>query len=130
MRDDFLGLSYPERFQLSARDGATLTVYVPAPGSVTLIAARSGIVGEPHEHGVLCHYEGWVNGPMQYAHLDARGLWEAGVKHAAGRAFVDYPTVARRLVDLDDLVEVGTIGAADNVVSVTNEPAVQAWLGQ
>ncbi len=128
MRADFVGLSYPERHQLLAREGATLVVYVPSENPFG-IAPRSGIVGDQVDEGmVVVDYEGWVHGAYQYEHLDVRGKWEAAVKHAAGRAFVRYPTVARMSLPVAGLQPVGLIAAAGDTLTITDEAAVQRWL--
>lgn len=134
MREDFIGLNYPARHQLVASQGATLTVYVPVPAArhqLPSLAPGSGIVGEPLEGDptrLLCHFEGWVHGAMQYADRDDYGRWEAAVEHAAGRAFVLYPTIARAAYPREALHEVGTIDAATMTVTVTDELAVRRWL--
>lgn len=129
-RPDFHGVSYPDRHKIMVGEGAVLTIYVPKPGFHTMgVAPRSGIVGETLGEKVLCHYEGWVHGAMQYEHLDARGKWEAAIVTAADRAFVQYPTVAKGLFDADGLIPVGTIAAA-GVYDVTDEEAVAEWLSR
>lgn len=126
---DFRTMSYPDRWKDAVRQGAMLIVFVPKPEANTGIAPHSGIVGAPLVDGtVLVHFEGWVHGAMQYAHLDARGKWEAGVKHAAGRALTHYPTVARRVLRLEDLNAVGTYIAAEDRIDLTDEPEVERWL--
>lgn len=123
-------LSYPERMQARAAEGASLTIYVPKPGQQGSIRPRSAIVGDPKPGTgeVLAYLEAWIHGPAQYGHLDARGLWEAGVVHAAGRCFTRYPTVARAACMLHDLIAVGTIEADGNRITITDEEAVQTWL--
>lgn len=121
--------SYPDRWQQAVDRGAELGIYVPAPGTDLPIAPRSGIVGDAHTAGtLLCHYEGWLYGAAQYAHLDARGKWEAGVRHAAGRALTRYPTVAQRLVKMKQMIRVGTYYAATDTIELTNEAEVDRWL--
>lgn len=140
IREEFAGLGYPQRHALVAAEGATLTVYVPSEqgAAAHVVAPRSGIVGQPYAAPlvagpaalVLIDFEGWVHGAAQYEHLDARGKWEAGVRHAAGRAFVEYPTIARRVVTPNLLEAVGTIAAAGDALTITNEAAVRRWLTQ
>lgn len=129
MRQDFVGLSYPDRWIKQVAEEATLAIFVLKEGATSTIAPHSGIVGRTVVAGTaLCHYEGWVHGAAQYADRDARGRWEAGVRHAAGRALTDYPTVARQTIRLDGLVRVGTYHAANDRIEITNETEVQRWL--
>lgn len=126
------GPTYPERFEMLDPQ-RELGVYVPAnepniPGGP--IAARSAIVGL-HIEGtdrVLIYFEGWVNGTAQYGDLDPRGLWQAGVKHAAGRMVVDYPTTAKGMSRLEALTRVGTYWAKTDRIEVTDDAAINAWL--
>lgn len=137
-RSEFRGLDYPDRHKLAVQLGLQLTVYVLLGDQEKMdadnrwLAPQSGIVGETvaflSPDLVWCHYEGWVNGAMQYADLDDRGRWEAAVYHAAGRAFVEYPTVARRAIPRMFLRPVGFIRAGDRTPTVTDEAAVERWL--
>lgn len=110
--------------------GLTVNVYVPTPGprASDNLAPRSAVVGLPTEGGVDVYFEGWTNGPAQYGGRDARGLWEAGVEHAASRMVTAYPTTARRFVPPGDVLQVGTYEVATRVVTVTDEVALDDWL--
>lgn len=122
--------SYPDRWQDAVERGATLTIFVPAmPDALPILAPRTAIVGK-HLANLewMCHYEGWKHGAMQYADLDARGQWEAGVRHAAGRALTQYPTVARALINGDRLRAIGVYSARDDSITVDDEEALTAWL--
>lgn len=128
-RPDFEGKTYPQRWQMAVADQESMTIFVPAVEGLFTVAPRSAIVGK-HLTGLryLCHYEGWVHGAMQYADLDARGQWEAGVRHAAGRALTDYPTRARMVVPGAWLQAVGTYHAAADSIDITDEEALNTWL--
>lgn len=121
---DYMGVAYHERWKIAQNKHKQLKILVPKPGSMTYIAERSGIVGEPIGEGkLLVHFEGWKNGAMQYAHLDPKGQWAAGVTHAAGRALTEYPTVAKSIVDEDDFIEVGAYHCSNN----TEEDRIRVW---
>lgn len=108
-----------------------LTLYVPAPDARvrSMIAARSAIVGLPTgPERALVYLEGWINGPMQYADRDARGLWEAGVEHAASRMVCQYPTAGLLSPRLNELVAIGTFNPSSDLLDVTNEKALDEWL--
>lgn len=130
-RDCGAGPSYLDRFAQLPEDLA-VGVYVPAPDARfgAVLAPRSAIVGLPEIDGVSTkvYYEGWVNGPAQYGDRDARGLWEAGVDHAAGRMVTRYPTIATAVVADTDLVRVGTFWPMPRRIEVTDEDAMAAWL--
>lgn len=50
------------------------------------------------------------------------------VLHAADRLVTRYPTVARAWVSPSDVVPVGTVDRdTRTIVSITDEPALQAW---
>jgi len=108
-----------------------LTIYVPdSAGIANMMAPRSALVGGVSAGGerVLVHFEGWVNGPAQYADRNARGLWEAGVEHAASRLVTDYPTSACMTPKVVELCAVGTYNPTTHVVTITNEEALNSWL--
>ena len=130
---EYMGMSYPDRWKKAVADGKQLSIYIPKFGKdVARIKKGSGIVGEPIGDGkVLVYFEGWVNGAMQYSHLDARGQWEAGVDHAAGRMLTEYPTIAKAIVDEDDLITVGYFhpGNRDDKVRVFDDTSVMWWIG-
>lgn len=125
-REDFHGLSYPERWQKVAEEGGTLAVFVLDPEATTprTIARHSGIVGQQVGDRFLLHYEGMVH----RGGINDRKEWQEAVKQAAGRAVVEYPTVARMLVTPDDLIQVGTYHVATNTVEVTDEFNLSVWL--
>lgn len=131
----YMGVSYPDRWKMAVAVNAQLNVYVPKPGSRTglLLAPRSGIVGLPYDTAdkVMIYFEGWVNGAAQYENLDAFGKWEAGVEHAAGRMLTEYPTIAMRVVDEDELKLVGYYhcsNADGERIRLFDEEEVRAWL--
>lgn len=124
---------YHERSEF-VRDDFALGIYVlldhPLKGA---IAPHSGIVGL-HNGGVgedskvELYFEGWTNGPMQYADRDVRGLWEAGVAVAANRMITRYPTVATCVAPNTALQGVGLFQVKTNTIIVDNEQALAAWL--
>lgn len=107
-----------------------LTIYVPEGPIRAIIAPRSGVVGLPYPKAerAAVYYEGWVNGPAQYADRDARGLWEAGIEHAASRMVCQYPTAATLAPELKMLTAIGVYRPRDNSFTITNEEALEAWL--
>lgn len=128
--------AYHDRMAYLPED-LTLPVYVPSPDSRAraFVSPRSALVGDPttspfDRAKVAVHYEGWVNGPAQYGDRDARGLWEAGAEHAAGRKVTGYPTSAVALLPVAEMVQVGTYTVATRQVVVTDEAALTAWLGE
>ena len=83
-----------------------LTLYVPVHGGFIerIAAPRSAVEGLPAgDERAVVYIEGWINGPMQYADSDVRGLWEAGVEHAASRMDTAYPTASCFSPSLDAL---------------------------
>ena len=108
-----------------------LAVYVPAADRLATVAPRSAIVGPIHhdgDHRIEVYLEGWVNGPAQYADRDARGLWEAGVGHAAERLVVQYPTVAKIEVPWSDLLPVANFWPKQKRIVVHDEDSLNTWL--
>lgn len=111
-----------------------LGIYVPDPTNwraAATVEPRSGIVGLPTGVGgeyISVYYEGWVNGPMQYAERDARGLWEAGIQHAAGRMVVDYPTIARAHLPSNSLTRIGIYRPKSGEIELTDEARLNEWL--
>lgn len=128
-RPDFTGRSYADRWKIAVGEKATLTIFVLQEDTHSGILPGSAIVGSKlTDFAFLCHYEGWAHGAMQYRDLDAWGKWQAGIKHAAGRALTEYPTSARQVLTKKDLVEVGVYHAADDRIEITNEAEVRRWL--
>lgn len=109
-----------------------LTLYVLKPEAThlaTIVHPRSGIVGLPAgPERTIVYIEGWRNGPMQYGDRDARGLWEAGVEHAASRMVTAYPTVACLSPRSEDLEAIGTYNPTTHHFDVENEEALATWL--
>lgn len=121
--------AYHERVSYLPAD-LELPVFVPRSDRA-LIAPRSAVVGHLDPDGTgrfVVHYEGWVHGPAQYGERDARGLWEAGVEHAAGRKVTAYPTMAVATFPANELHQVGTYRVSDKRVDVTDEAALAQWL--
>lgn len=111
-----------------------LGIYVPNTASwkgTAIIAPRSGVVGLPAGGDWIdISYEGWINGPMQYGDRDARGLWEAGIEHAAGRMITDYPTIARAHLPSNSLVRIGLYYPKTRLVGLFSEgeDRLSEWL--
>lgn len=130
----YQGMSYPDRWKMAVTEHKQLTIYVPAEGGITgrVLAPRSGIVGEVMTDGkVLVYFEGWVVSAYQYESLDARGKWEAGVETAAGRMLTEYPTIARRAVNADELIAVGYYHCSNGPgerIRIFQEDEVAKWL--
>lgn len=116
-----------------------LGIYVPVDGdalrrrAIAMIAPRSAVVGL-HDGGdgddarIQVYYEGWTNGPMQYADRDARGLWEAGVYHAASRMVTGYPTIAQAYLPADQLAYVGLYYPKTKRIIVDADQRLAEWL--
>lgn len=110
-------------------DDFTLTVYVPDTDLYRgLVARGSGIVGLPNPERITVYYEGWIHGAAQYEGLDARGKWEGGLLHAAGRMVVNYPTTAALSLPVAELKAIGTYHYKSRTVTVTDEAALTEWL--
>lgn len=119
---------YYERAE-GLRDDLVLEVYVPVGDAPARIAPGSAIVGQaPQDERITVHYEGWVHGAAQYAHLDARGQWQAGVEHAAGRLVCAYPTAATAHLPRQTLKPIGTYHPTTRALIVNDEEALDAWL--
>lgn len=103
-----------------------LTVYVPAPDSLLRdqIARGSALVGRPVKGDpvVLIYFEGGVYGQFPSYHEKLAA--------AAGRLTEHYPTIARCLADLTDLVAIGSywVGGERAALAVENEDALAQWL--
>jgi hypothetical protein len=104
-------------------------VYVPRPGSryEQLIDGGSGIVGTLEENGrIVLDYEG-----NRYSSPSLAGYADR-VHHAAGRHGVRYPTIARALVDPDEVIEVGDYDYETGVVTLygaEERELLEHWLG-
>jgi hypothetical protein len=109
-----------------------LNVYVPAPGSDLGIVPGSGIVGtrQPALPGVraieedglvLVDYEGNLYGASNVRTLEDR------LHHAAGRHIMRYPTVARRLARVSELVFVGDYFYDEKRLLVTRPNLLEEW---
>jgi hypothetical protein len=108
-------------------DEVRIAVYVPRPGTPVAesIAARSGIVGTPlfNASDVLIDYEGDIYRVSPRTFADR-------CFQAAGRHVSKYPTVARMVAQVADLVEVGEFDGDCVLVYVDRLGALAEWLGQ
>jgi hypothetical protein len=102
-------------------------VYVPVPGSAlaTVVAPRSGMVGEPHSRGekVLVYYEGNLYGAYNVVTFADR------VMIAAGRASQRYPTQAFAAAEPEELCMVGAYDPLRGEVRLSDPEALAQWLG-
>lgn len=118
-------MAYHDRAKVAKDRGLVFTVYVPAPGALNWIAPGSGIVGVADDGGRRAiFYEGdiysGVLGKTQRAYSEL-------VYHAADRMAVDYPTVAKALVPVENLIEVGSFDYATVTLVITDQAALDAW---
>lgn len=114
-----------------------LTLYVPSRlngGGAFFkdrfwVHPRSAIVGlGSGAKETVVYFEGWIHGPMQYNGRNARGLWEAGVEHAASRMVTAYPTSAMAAIPIIELQAIGTYDPITRTFDVQDEPALARWL--
>ena len=102
-----------------------IKIFVPTADAFTTIAPGSAIVGRGETDGrVHVYFEGNLHGAINLE----RFIDRAAV--AAGRLEQRYPTVAQAFMPAERLVEVGTFDCDLNRVTLTNEPALAAWLGR
>lgn len=132
-------------------DKNALAVYVPNMGTsageqfARQVEARSGIVGivPPSAAvplGEVIESDDWTAG----RHLRTRRLvyfegniYSTGnivtfadrVYHAADRLVANYPTVAKSVVKVEALLEVGVFDHTARVLRIDNDAALAAWLG-
>lgn len=118
---------YHERGRYVYND-VSLVIYVPIDAGRLGIDPGSALVGLPVETSVDVHYEGWKYGAAQYANRDARGRWEAGIQHAAGRMVTAYPTSARVFVGSTLVRAIGTYHPSTDTITVFDEEALESWL--
>ncbi len=113
---------------MTVLDLSPVTVFTPAHFERTPILPASGIVGIAADDGrrVRVDYEGDRFGPTEQFKL-----WADRVHHAWGRHAANYPTVARALLPVEDLVAVGVYDPAEGVISVAPDRLgdVARWLG-
>lgn len=95
-------------------------VYIPHPDAATPIRPGSSIVGVPTENGVVLYYEGNLYGAENLVSYTDR------IRHAAGRLFARYPTVAKMFVTAErlkcDYRAVGTVDRSYHVAFFAGEP--------
>lgn len=115
-----------------------LIVYVPAEPldlSLKSLAVGSAIVGTPQADGqVLIDFEGDIyhSTPRPYAER----LMHAAGRHAWGERdgqLVRYPTVARRVVPVEALVEIGEWNGSTGELELNSPEAeglLSGWLGR
>lgn len=104
-----------------------VTIYIPVPASQVdiLVDAGSGVVGYINADQVLVGY-------MEGNRLGASNMhrYEERIKHAAGRLFEAYPTIARFWLPAaempDNLIEVGRI-TRDYTIEFTRPGLAKAY---
>lgn len=103
-----------------------LDVYVPVAGSALeqAIAPRSAIVGSEvaGSDRVRIDYEGNLYG------AESMVRYEDKLLHAASRHVTRYPTVARRVVEADQLLRVGSYSYPQRRLDVDDGEALESWL--
>ncbi len=90
-----------------------LKVYILTQEKALLlgIAHASGIVGAPEQPKpgyIQIYYEGNIHGAENMKRFEEK------LCHAAGRAIQSYPTIAKALVSIDDLTEIGVFDTDTN----------------
>lgn len=121
-------MAYWDRAKVAKSTGLVFKVFVPvdkAP-SVAHIAKGSGIVGVSddgfqQDGRCLIYFEGGIYSPNSRPYEDL-------VYHAADRMATAYPTIAKAVVPKDDVYEVGYFDYSTNVLVVTDQVALDAWL--
>jgi hypothetical protein len=117
-------MPYWDRAKVAKERGLVLKVYVPRESTLLNIAPGSAIVGVAYdgqpEGRSLIYYEGGI-------HDTTPRPYEEMVYHAADRMAVDYPTVAKAVVDTADLVKVGYFDYTTTKLMVTDQAALDAW---
>jgi len=108
-----------------------VNVYVPAVGAdpsdgITVIAARSGIVGRPTRWEKLV--ELWFEGNLYGA--PALETYPARVRQAAGRMTENYPTIARMIVDREKVVYVGQYDTETDELAIERQDLLDHWLAK
>ena len=120
-------MPYWDRAKVAKDIGLVFKVFVPVYGapSVARIAKGSGVVGVADdgfaaENRRLVHFEGDIYSaqPRMFGDL---------VYHAADRMATAYPTIARAVVPLADLVDVGYFDYSTRRLIITNQVALNAW---
>lgn len=103
-----------------------MLVYVPASHATTTRNVRplSAIVGTEAAFGRVDAYLQDPNG------FDGMDNFANRVHHAAGRLAEHYPTVARMMIPVDELVCVGSYDMESGEITLDpeHEPALKQWL--
>lgn len=108
-----------------------INIYVPALGADSLadLIPGSGIVGTPMLDGkVLVYFEG-----NKYRAQNIR-TWADRVKHAAGRMATNYPTIAMRMVPIQQVQPIGRVRFSslgmETILDIADLDRLRWWLGQ
>lgn len=105
-----------------AGEGATIYVLKPGTWMAAAIDPGSGVVGQRLPSGPLViYYEGNRYGTPALDDMEQR------IKHAAGRLFTRYPTIAKMAVlDESSIEAVGRIGR-DYSIDVFDKEKLDGW---
>lgn len=104
-------------------------IYVPRPGSTTeaMIHPRSAVVAtiEDGADMTTCFFEGNIHGAQNL------GSFHDKLVVAAGRLTTDYPTTARAVVPVDDLIRVASYDPRFLAIrEITDGQRLSAWAGE
>jgi hypothetical protein len=119
------GTPHPNRERANQEPNVTLSVYVPYVGTLEWIDPGSGIVGSKLDNEpdrIVIDYEANRHGAVNIRTFADR------VAHAADRHITRYPTIARAVVDADQLLWVGTFDPNTGVVDLGNSEPLESWL--
>lgn len=116
---------YPERLTFLARDVALPLFAITAPSPV--ITPRSAIVGTPRPNSDgswPVHFEDGTENSGR----GAMDQWGTGVRNAAGRLVVNYPSTTQSTLVPETALRVGTYWPESERIEVNDALAVAAWL--
>lgn len=99
-----------------------VNIVVPAAEHLKTIEAGSGIVQDVNNPNII-YYEGNLYG------ADNIKTFADRIYMAWGRMIQNYPTIAKQAVTSEQIQIVGVFDPTFGVVTVTNEQALQNWLG-
>lgn len=121
-----MGTSAGEQFARQVASGSGIVGIVPPSAAVPsgeLVAAGDWTAGTHLNLRRLVYFEGNIYGTGNVVSYCDR------VYHAADRLVANYPTVAKAVVKVEALLEVGSFDHTARTLRITNEPPLAAWLG-
>lgn len=118
----------PPYYERTAPADLRLDVVVPKGGRIKKGSAVVAALDPEAPRRYLIYFEGWLHGADQYAHLDRRGQYEAGLLHAAERMVTRYPTSAKAEVSTGDMLKIGTYTPVTRWFDVLDEDTLDRWL--